>query len=82
MELAGIPHSIFGIPLDALLVSAVLLFLLLVVGLGVRRQHHHQRRQTSAKADRDDALRLLRSRLECGAISQTEFERLRRSLES
>jgi len=36
----------------------------------------------NARSDRDDALRILRQRLASGDISEEEFERLRRAVES
>lgn len=41
------------------------------------RGHRH-----NARADRDDAMRILRARLAEGNISEEEFDRLRRAVES
>lgn len=43
------------------------------------RDRDHRR---GAQADREDAMRILRTRLAEGAISEEEFERLRRAVES
>ncbi len=58
------------------------LFLLAAVFLILRaflppRGHRH-----NARADRDDAMRILRARLAEGNISEEEFDRLRRAVES
>ena len=65
-----------------------LISLLLIVGLVIaviwifRTPRPDSRHRQSARADRDDALRILRIRLAEGSISEEEFERLRRAVES
>jgi len=61
-------------------VAWILLFgaLFLIVRAMLPGRKHHQ----GARADRDDAMRILRNRLAEGAISEEEFERLRRAVES
>jgi putative membrane protein len=62
-----------------------IVLLLVVVGVVwlVRRSgsgsDEHRR---SARSDRDDALRILRQRLASGDISEEDYERLRRAVES
>lgn len=62
-----------------------LLILLVIVGLiwllrrpGSGADEHRR----SARSDRDDALRILQQRLAGGDITQEEYERLRRAVES
>jgi putative membrane protein len=59
-----------------LLVVAGLIWLLRRPGSGA---DEHRR---SARSDRDDALRILRQRLAGGDITQEEYDRLRRAVES
>lgn len=54
----------------------------LVLWYLVRRRRADMRRHRTAKADRDDAMRLLQARLESGSITPEEFDKLRRTVES
>jgi|GEM_PF-3037583 len=45
---------------------------------GKNTKEHHR----GARADREDAMRILRLRLAEGTLSEEEFERLRRAVES
>lgn len=68
-----------GISLPALMGS---LALLVAACLAVRAFMPRRSHRRGARADREDALRILRARLADGAISEEEFERLRRAVES
>jgi len=61
-----------------------LLWLLFLVALflAARAMLPGRSHRRGARADRDDAMRILRSRLAEGNISEEEFERLRRAVES
>ncbi len=59
----------------------VLLLLLALYGLTRCRSRPKNDHQRGARADRDDALRLLRARRDSGAISQEEYDRLRRTVD-
>lgn len=56
----------------------VLVAVFLIVRAGGSGGNHRR----GAWADRDDAMRILRARLAEGAISEEEFDRLRRAVES
>jgi putative membrane protein len=64
--------------------SSALLWVLVIAGilLAVRAMRPTRNHRRGATADRDDAMRILRIRLAEGAISEEEFERLRRAVDS
>ncbi len=68
-------------PLPWVLLAVALVLVCIVIGLRRRAvQKRAKPYRESAKADRDDALRLLRVRLATGGISQEEFDRLRHAV--
>ncbi len=70
-----------GFPLFAIVIGIVALVLVLWAirsRAGGRGDGEHRQ---SARADRDDAMRILRLRLAEGAITEEEYERLRRAVE-
>ncbi len=73
--------GLFG-PLSwlALLLAAVVVLVVLVrrAKPGPGEASH----RLGAKADRDDAMRLLKARLASGGITEDEYHRLRRTIES
>uniref|UniRef100_I2PXK0 Putative membrane protein (DUF2078) n=1 Tax=Desulfovibrio sp. U5L TaxID=596152 RepID=I2PXK0_9BACT len=58
------------------------LLVLVAVFLIVRAMLPAGNHRRGARADREDAMRILRTRLAEGAISEEEFDRLRRAVES
>lgn len=68
-----------GFPFFGLIVLAVVVIAAIWVIRALLPDPHPRR---SARADRDDALRILRVRLAEGSISEEEFERLKRAVES
>lgn len=60
----------------------LLAVMLVVLRRFVRRRKADKRRHHTARADRDDALRLLQARLDSGNITQEQFDQLRRTVES
>ena len=69
----------FGFPFPGLLLLVVLVLAAVWIFRALRSDPGHR---CSAQADRDDALRILRTRLAEGSISEEEYERLRRAVES
>ncbi|EFL51733.1 Protein of unknown function DUF2078, membrane [Solidesulfovibrio fructosivorans JJ]] len=75
------PFSSFGggFPFFGLIVLVVIVIAAIwVIRTLIPDSHPRQ----NARADRDDALRILRVRLAEGSISEEEFERLKRAVES
>lgn len=68
-----------GFPFSGLLIFVVLAAVAIWIIRALLPDSQHRR---GARADRDDALRILRLRLAEGSISEEEFERLRRAVES
>jgi putative membrane protein len=64
--------------------SSTLLWVLVIAGifLAVRAMRPSKGHRRGATADRNDAMRILRTRLAEGVISEEEFERLRRAVDS
>ena len=64
--------------------SATLGWILVIAGifLAVWTMIPSRNHRRGAKADRNDAMRILRTRLAEGAISEEEFEHLRRAVDS
>lgn len=62
-------------------IAVIVVVILAVRAMTTSRPPSDQHR-SNARADRDDAMRILRIRLAEGAITEEEFERLRRTVES
>jgi len=73
------PNGGFPFPGSMVWLLGLVALLLIAWAVWPRREQKHRR---GARADRDDAMRILRTRLAEGAISEEEFERLRRAVES
>lgn len=73
------PHRIEGLLVTGLFLAAVVILIVWLVGRPGTGADNHRR---SARADKDDALRLLARRLAEGSIDQEEYERLRRAIET
>ncbi|MEA4857473.1 MAG: hypothetical protein AAGU21_13360 [Solidesulfovibrio sp.] len=81
MHSSSLPELLADFGIGRALVLAWLLLVAVAVVLVSRRRQAGKRRRHTARADRDDALRLLRARLEGGAISREEFDKLRRTVD-
>ncbi|WP_052359966.1 SHOCT domain-containing protein [Solidesulfovibrio alcoholivorans] len=67
-------------PLLLVILAVALIIVCIVIVLHRRDVQQRTKHSNSAKADREDALRLLRVRFASGSISQDEFERLRHAV--